>query len=423
MTTESLGGTGRARASRVNMGTAIAIAVILLLVGLGGGYFLYSAVNPSKSTSTLQLTETGSSLLWPLVNKYWAPNYTAYNPNVVVATASTGSGTGQSDAEKATVNIGASDGYVWNASKYGIVNLPVAISAQLIWYNLPSVPSTDHLHINGTILAMIYMGLITSWNNPLIEAAQNATVNADLNATSPEQITADFRSDGSGDTFLFSSYCDESYAAWNYSYSTGALEGLKDFGSAKFQAENGNTGMVSGVTGQYGAISYIGISYPVSGSGVNNAYLGDNNALSAAGGVSAANYVAPTAANISADANLGLTNLNYAKFGLAVNLIQGGQTSNPVNITKGAGGTSPSAGGTPYPLVNLEYTLIKTSPTGSTVSAAALHATVLFLEWATSYGNFAASGVASAYIDGVHFLPLTSEVIGLDQQTLAAVTA
>jgi phosphate transport system substrate-binding protein len=420
---ESLTGTGRSRASTIGMGTAIAIAVVLLAVGLGGGYFLYSAVNPSKSSSsTIQLTETGSSLLFPLVNKYWAANYTAYNPGVVVSSASTGSGTGQSDAEKATVNLGGSDGYVWNASSYGVMNLPVAISAQLVWYNLPSLNAKYHLNLNGTVLGLIYDGKITAWNNAEIEAAQNASVNTELNATSPSQIHVFFRGDGSGDTYIFSSYCYESDPSWNYSYSTGALEGLKDFGSASFTAETGNGEMVTGVEGQTGGIAYIGISYPVTGTGLNYAYLGDNLSITKSGGTNPANYVTPNATNIASDANLGLAHLNYAKFGLAVSLIQGGNPANPVNLTLGAGGTNPAAGTTPYPIVNLEYMLLKTAPTGSTVTAAALHATVEFLYWAISYGNFGSGGVPSTYINAVHFLPLTQEVIGYDMEALGSIS-
>jgi len=398
------------------MGTAVGIAVILLVVGLAAGYFLYPAVNPSKSSNSTQLTETGSSLLYPLVKNSWAAAYTAYNPSVVVSAASTGSGTGQSYSEQAKVNIGGSDGYVWNASSYGIVNIPVAISAQLIWYNIPGL--TGHLNLNGTVLAKIYMGLITNWNDPEILAAQTSGQRSVLTNMSPSTIHVFFRSDSSGDTFLFSSLCDMSYPAWNYSYSTGALTGLK---GADFAGETGNSGMVTAVEGQTGGIAYIGISYSVTGSGLGYAYVGDNLALSASGGLNASNYVNPTATNISSDANLGLTHLDYAKFGLAVSLILGGSPTNPVNLTLGAGGTDPAAGTTPYPLVNLEYMLVKTAPSGSTVTASALQATVSFLQWAISYGNYAANGSASSYLDAVHFVPLTPAVIGYDMQAIGTI--
>jgi phosphate transport system substrate-binding protein len=403
-------------------GAAIGIAVILLLVGLAGGYFLYPVFHKSSSsTSTIQLTETGSSLLFPLMEK-WGPNYTAYNPNVLLSPASTGSGTGQSYAEQGLVNIGASDGYLSNASATNLINVPVAISAQLIWYNLPGV--TAHLNLNGTVLAMIYEGNITTWNNPLILGAQSSTTQGQLNALSgaEQQITVLKRSDSSGDTFLFSSLCYMSWSGWSYGYSTSALSGLT---GSHVVGETGNSGMVSGIeaSGAAGSIAYIGISYAVSGSGINYAAVGTNASLSASGGTNPANYVLPTPANISQDANLGLQRLDFSQYQLAVSLILGGSYAGAITLVHGGGGSNPTTQyPTPYPDANLEYTLIKTAPTGSTVTSAALAATVAFLQWAISYGNYGTGGAPSVWIAAVNFVPLTPAVVGYDQQELATVT-
>jgi phosphate transport system substrate-binding protein len=418
---ENLTGTGRAKSSTIGMGAAIAIAVVLLIVGLAGGYFLYPVVNKSSSSnnssSQVQITETGSSLLYPLMEK-WAPAYTSYNPNVLLAPASTGSGTGQADAEQGLVNIGGSDGYLANASTYSLLNIPVAISAQLIWYNLPGI--SGHLNLNGSVLAQIYEGSITSWGSPLITAANPSQKGALLNVTTP--ITVVKRADSAGDTFLFSSLCYMSWAGWTYNYSTTALSGLT---GAHVLPETGNAGMVTGVQGQPGAIAYIGISYNASAPNVNYAALGDNASLSASGGVNSANYILPTATTISQDANLALTRLTPAAFTstqLAISLILGGSYAGVITLVHGGGGSNPTpASPTPYPDANLEYTLIKTAPTGSTVTSAALSATVLFLQWAISFGNYAAGGATSSYLASVNFIPLTPAVVGYDQQELAAV--
>lgn len=406
----------------VGTGVAIGLGVVLLLVGLGGGYFLYPGVNPkaSSGSGTVQITETGSSLLYPLL-KIWAPNYTAYNPDVLVSPASTGSGAGQSGAENGLVNMGGTDGYLSNASQTNLINVPSAISAQLVYYNLPGV--SGHLNLNGSVLAMIYEGTITTWNDPLILAAQTSAQQTQINALSSEQIYVVKRGDASGDTFLFSSLCYMSWSGWTYGYSTSAFSGLS---GTYVLSGTGNSGMVTAVKGQVGAIAYIGISYEASltgVSGVNYAALGDNNSLTAAGGLVAANYVLPTAANISADANLGLTHLQYKAYGLAVSLILGGSPAGAINLTKGAGGTTPAVGTTPYPIVNLEYLLIKTAPSGTTVTSAALHATVQFLQWAVSYGNYGAGGAPSAYLTAVSFIPLTPAVIGYVMEELASVQA
>jgi phosphate transport system substrate-binding protein len=373
----------RKRSGTMSTGAAVGVAIVLLIVGLAGGYFVGSYLNKgTSSTSTTTITETGSSLLYPLMES-WGPAYTNYTPNVVLSPASTGSGTGQADAEQGLINIGASDGYLPNASATSLVNVPVAISSQLIWYNLPGV--TGHLNLNGTVLGMIYSGTITTWNNAWILAA-----------------------DSSGDTFLFTSYCDMSWSGWSFGAGNAVLSGDKTPG---ITFDTGNAGMVTGIEGTPEGIAYIGISYmsKVTGTGISYAALGDNLSLSASGGTDSANYILWSPANVTADANLGLTHLNFPAYGLAVTLILGGSYAGAINLTLGGGGTNPAPGTTPYPITNLEYTLVKT--TAQTNSKAI----VLFLEWAISYGN------AAQYLTPIGFVPLTPTVAGYDMQELGTV--
>ncbi len=411
----------RRRSGTIGTGVAIAIAVVLLIVGIGGGYVLGTSLKSSSSTTTINLTETGSSLLYPLFNNYWFPNYTA--PNVVLSADSTGSGTGQTSAELGLVNIGASDAYLANASATNLLNFPVAISAQLIYYNLPGV--TGHLNLNGTLLGMIYAGAITTWNNKLILEAQNSTIQGELNGLSSQTIYVTARSDSSGDTYLFTSYCYMSWSGFPYKPATASMS-LSGVPSSNTLFGDGNSGMVTKVSGQAGAIGYIGISYSASAASAGLQYAAVGNNLTVANGtyaVSGADYILPTIPNIATDANLGLTHLDFASYGLALTLIMGGVPGTLTPSTPGQGGTNPVAGTTPYPIVNLEYALIKTVPGGNVVTSSALAATVAFMHWALSYGNFApgGGGSASSWINAVHFVPLTQEVIGYDLIELASV--
>jgi phosphate transport system substrate-binding protein len=419
--TESLGTPPtRKRSGTVTTGMAIVIAIVLLAVGIGGGYVL-GVYLTKTSTSTSLLTETGSTLLYPLMN-IWGPNYTKYNSAVTLSTVASGSGAGQTAAETGSFNIGASDAYVKNFTATGIINVPVATSAQLVYYNLPGV--TAHLNLNATVLAMIYNQTITSWTNPLILAAQPSTVQSELTglSTADQAITLFKRADSSGDTFIFTSYCYLGWSGFGYAASTSGLSGLSTKGSSTVVPETGNSGMVDGIKGQPGGIAYIGISYAnelVGVANVNYAALGDNNSLTAAGGLNPANYVMPTAQNITEDANLGLTNLNFATYGLAISLIMGGVKDTIVSSADfGKGGTSAtSADPNPYPIVNLEYSLIKTSPGGNTVTSQKLADTVLFLEWAITQGN------AAVYLNQVGFVPLTPLVLGYDMVEFGTVTS
>lgn len=405
----------RKRGGTVSTGVAIGIAIVLLIIGFGGGYLTKDLLtkNNNNSSSTVQLTESGSSLLYPLITR-WAGNYTA----ATVSAASTGSGTGQADAIHSLINMGASDGYLSNASADSIVNFPVAISAQLIYYNLAGI--TAHLNLNGSILAQIYMGKITTWNNPEILAAQPTAVQTQLNGLSSEVIHPIKRADSSGDTFLFSTLCMESYSGWTYGIGTSALTG-----ATVPQGETGNSGVVSALHSTANSIGYVGISYEASASPLVYAAVGDNESNSATGGINAANYILPSAGNISEDANLGLQRLDFGTYGLAVSLILGGSTQGAIPSTSsnaGAGGTNPTTSyPSPYPIVNLEYLMVGVSPSGNVVTSSALTATVAFLEWAISTGNWASSGQQSGEITDVNFIPLTAAVAGYDMQEIATI--
>ena len=163
------------------------------------------ALPSSPAAAPQSLTETGSSLLFPLFGT-WTTAYqkqfvnSSKAPIVTITTGSTGSGIGISDAATGTVNIGASDAYLSSAdvAKYpGLLNIALAISAQQVNYNLPGV---KNLKLNGTVLAEIYSGKITSWNDPAIKK-----LNPGVSLPSIKIITL-HRADGSGDTFLFTSY-------------------------------------------------------------------------------------------------------------------------------------------------------------------------------------------------------------------------
>ncbi len=399
--TDVLSGPTRRRGRTIGAGVAVAIAVVLLLVGLGAGYALNGYWNPSKSASTVTITEAGSTLLGPLF-QLWGPNYTAVNPNVRVTVALTGSGNGISEAESGGVDLGATDAYLTpqNASANHLINVPLAISAQLVMYNLPGLNGV-HLNLNGTIIAKIYAGVITNWNDPAIAAANPGV------ALPNHAIVPIHRADGSGDTFMFTSLCYLSWSGWPYSFGTS----VQWLGSSP--SYNGNGGMVTGLSGTQYGIAYIGISFlneAIATGNIGYAAVGDQAAN--LNGTNPQNYILPTPQNISADASLGLQNLQPPS--VAISLILGGVPGAIVtSANHGTGGTMPTTQYPhPYPIVNLEYTLIKTAPG----SPSHQFYVVQLLQWILSYGNL------PAYLNAVHFLPLTPAIIGYDMEALATVS-
>ncbi len=105
------------------------------------------------------LAETGSTLLYPLFN-VWASEYMKTHPGVNISTAGTGSGAGIDQAVSGEVQIGTSDSFMSDADirhHPQIINVPMAISAQLVVYNIPGI-NTANVKLDGPALAGIYTG-------------------------------------------------------------------------------------------------------------------------------------------------------------------------------------------------------------------------------------------------------------------------
>ncbi len=388
----------RPRRAMIGAGLAVAIGVILLVAGLGGGYLIgKGAGGSSNGTNTVTITETGSTLIYPYL-LVLAPSFESVYSNVVLSPAGTGSGTGISSAESGTVDLGGTDAYLTPsvAAQHNLINFPIAISSQLAVYNIPGI--TQHLNLNATVLSMIYQGAITQWNDPMIQAA-NPGVSLPAHTIIPIH-----RTDGSGDTFMWTSLCYMAWSGWKQSYGTSITWPVGP-------GAQGNPGMVQLLSTTPYGLAYIGISYLSeieAASGLQWAALGDNNAdyngVVTASGAGQQNYILPSAQNISEDANLGLLNLQPPS--VAVSLILGG-VPGATNLVYGQGGTNATAAyPTPYPDTNLEYLLVSSAPASSSHQTWVL----AFLEWALAYGG--------TYAPKVSFLPLTPAVIGYDMLAL-----
>ena len=212
------------------------------------------AMSANSSGAKVSLLETGSTLLYPLFN-LWVPAYTKDNPNVQITTQGTGSGTGISMATNGTAQIGASDAYMSDAllsKNPGMLNIPLAISAQQINYNVPGL-NNQHLRLSGPVLAAIYSGQITSWDDPQI-AALNPGVNLPHKTIVPVH-----RTDASGDTFIFSQYLSFSTPKWNNSVGYGTTISWPAVQGGV--GANGNPGMVQACQQTPYSIAYIGVSF------------------------------------------------------------------------------------------------------------------------------------------------------------------
>ncbi len=338
-------------------------------------------------TSSLEketMTETGSSLLYPLF-ELWAPAFTAMYPTIQFTPVSSGSGTGQADAENGAVTIGASDPFLSNAVAAAypyILNIPLAVSAQQIDYNIPNIPATDHLNFTGNVLAAIYNGTITNWDSPLITGLQSPSVAALLTNL---PIVPIVRSDSSGDTNLFTTFLADTNPSWPSTAVGNAPTWPKVAGE---QSADLNSGMVTACQQYTGCVAYIGISYleeathPSSGTALGYAYLGNK----------AGNFV-----------NISSTDIQAAVSAQAPNT----PASERISLEY----TSPANA---YPIVNFEYALVSENQ-NVTGMATALKT---FLEWAIDpqYGN------SPTYLNQVEFIPLPQNVLALDLAQINEIT-
>jgi phosphate transport system substrate-binding protein len=239
------------------------------------------------------LNGAGSTFAAPIYQQ-WGSNLKSsgltinYNP--------VGSGTGIADLQSATVDFAGSDPALLPADKSGmkgpVLQFPVAFGAITVSYNLPGIKSG--LKLDGTTLADIFSGKITSWNNSAIKA-----LNPGMNLPSTH-ITIVHRSDSSGTTDGFTTYLSDVDPTW-----------AKDIGSGKVvkwptgTGASGNSGVAAAVKQTQGAVGYVEQAYALINGFTYAAIKGSSG------------YVLPTLANTSAAAvgvkvspDLGLSTIN-----------------------------------------------------------------------------------------------------------------
>jgi phosphate transport system substrate-binding protein len=153
------------------------------------------------SAQTVQINGAGATFPSPIYTK-WFDQYHKAHPNAEINYQPIGSGGGIRQLSAGTVFFGASDGPMTNdqilAAGFRIVHLPTVLGGVVPIYNIPEVKA--ELRFPGKVLADIYLGKITRWNDPAIAAA-----NPGVSLPSSE-ITVVHRSDGSGTSYIWCDY-------------------------------------------------------------------------------------------------------------------------------------------------------------------------------------------------------------------------
>jgi len=247
------------------------------------------------------------------------------------------------------------------------VDIPLAISAQTINYNLPGL-NTNNLRLDGPTIAGIYTGEVRYWDAPAI-----ATLNPGVSL--PHQpIIPVHRTDGSGDTFVFTQFLSFSTRAWELDKGYGTTVAWPAVPGAL--GVEGNAAMVKAIQATPFSIGYVGVSYSAE---IEKDKLGMAMLKNADG-----HFVLPTQdAIIAGAASLGVRTPPDERLSLVF-----------------------APGEQSYPLVNYEYAVVSTKQANPDVAAASRR----FLLW-----TIEPSEINEGYLERVHFVPLPPHTWELSQ--------
>ena len=201
------------------------------------------------SAQALDITGAGATFPYPLYAK-WAEAYRA-KTGVGLNYQSIGSGGGIKQIQAKTVDFGASDMPLKpeELDKDGLTQFPTVIGGDVPVVNLKNVKAGE-LKLTGPILADIFLGKITKWNDPAIAALNKSLSLPD------EAITVVHRSDGSGTTFIWTNYLSKVSADWKSKAGEGTSVSWPVGVGGK-----GNEGVASYVQRIHGSLGYVEYAY------------------------------------------------------------------------------------------------------------------------------------------------------------------
>lgn len=212
---------------------------------------LLAVTASSRAQSADTLTGAGSTLAQPIYAK-WAEQ-AATDTGITLNYQGVGSGAGQKLVFARTVDFGASDAPLSKAklAEHKLLQFPTAIGAVDVAVNLPGVDG-NALRLTGPLIAAIYMGAITKWNDPRL-----AEINQDL-ALPDLPIAPVYRADGSGTTYVFTTYLSKIDQAFHDKVGADKSVSWPVGSGAK-----GTAGVAGAVKNTPGAIGYVESAYAI----------------------------------------------------------------------------------------------------------------------------------------------------------------
>jgi phosphate transport system permease protein/phosphate transport system substrate-binding protein len=320
--------------------------------------------------------------------------YQSVNPSISLNYQSIGSGGGVRQFTERTVDFGASDAPLTEEEMQALssstpVHIPETIGSVVAAYNLPGIDKG--LKLTGPVLADIFAGKITRWDDPRI-----SELNPDLSLPTAADIVVVHRSDGSGTTFIWTSYLSQVSPEWNQTVGAGkSVQWTVGLGA------QGNEGVSNTVLSTPNSIGYVELTYALT-TDMDYASLMNR----------AGNFVEPTLDSTQAAAQAAIMNnasssSNNITTSAAVGLPTGDQSWTQVTLLDAPGPDS-------YPIASFSYLLLYKELSTYIDSMEKAQALAQFVNWAITDGQQFASPL--------HYVPLPDSVVQHNQQTLRSLT-
>jgi len=312
------------------------------------------------------LTGAGGTFPNPIYQR-WFTEYSKVHPGVQINYQSVGSGAGIRQISQGIVDFGASDGPMTDKqladSKQKLLHIPTVLGAVVPAYNLPGISA--ELKFSGDVIADIYLGKITKWNDPRI-AKDNPGVNLPNHPILPV-----YRSDGSGTNYIFTDYLSK--VSPDFKQKIGSATSVQWPGGVGQKGNEGVAGMIRNSPFSFGYVELI--------------YAESNKMLFGVVKNSSGNWIKASTDSVSAAA-AGAAKAMPADY--------------RVSITNAAGANS-------YPISSFTWLLIP-DPSKDSAKGKVLHD---FLQWMVDHGEDEAASMTYA--------PLPPAVIKMVRKTIATV--
>ncbi|KER06932.1 Phosphate-binding protein PstS [Marine Group I thaumarchaeote SCGC AAA799-E16] len=332
--------------------------------------------DPPADNLEFNLTGAGATFPFPLID-LWRVEYNNVYNNVNLNYQSIGSGGGIKQHLEKTVNFAASDKPMSEKERDlapGTLHIPESIGGVVLVYNIPEVPNKG-MKLTANVVAKIFLGEITKWNDPAIVAE-----NPELNLPDEDIVTA-HRSDGSGTTFIFTDYLSVVSPTWDEQIGAG-----KSVPWPSGLAAAGNEGVAGIVKSTEYSIGYIELAYAFQ-TGMSFAFI--ENADKTA-------FIEPTLDSISA-----------ASSGVADSLPAAEDSWVGVSLVNAPGPDS-------YPLASFTYLLVYDDLKPVTDNKEQAKTVIHLIYWMITDGQ--------EYSSSLLYVPLADKVVELGKQGLSQVT-